>query len=67
MSRQTKRMLIGAAVVIAILAALSQVLPSYNYVSVSGPDGTVRVERAGFGPQSVQVETQDASVRSSSR
>ena len=62
-----KRAIYIVVAVIAIIGALSQVLPTYNYVHMSGPDGTVEVERAGFGPQNVEAKSSTGSVRSSSR
>lgn len=45
------------------LVALAAVgwLPSLNLVYVSGPDGTVNVQHAGFG--GVRVKTQNADIR----
>lgn len=67
MPKSTKRIIVLTVAVIALLCALSQVLPTYNYVSLRGPDGELQVERVGFGAGNVQVETDGASIRSTSR
>jgi len=49
-----------AAIVVVGLAALGA-LPSYSFVSVTGPDGNIRVKNAGFG--GIQVKTEEADIR----
>lgn len=48
------------AVVVVALAAVGA-LPSYSFVSVTGPDGNIRVQNAGFG--GIQVKTEEADIR----
>lgn len=67
MSRNMKRTAFAVVMIVILLTALSQVLPNYTYVSITGPDGSVQVERAGFGPQSTKVETPNGYVESSAR
>lgn len=63
MSRSTKRLLVGALVLLGFLALLN---PGYSSASVEGPTGVVRTERFTFGPNSLFVYTRvvadDASV-----
>jgi hypothetical protein len=49
------------AVVLVALAAVGA-LPSFNFVHVSGPDGDVTVQQAGFGGIHVRTDTADIRV-----
>ena len=48
-----------ASVLVALGAAGA--LPSFSYVSVTGPDGHIRVQNAGYG--GIQVKTDNADIR----
>lgn len=62
MSRSTKRLLIGAFIVVAFVALLN---PGYSSVYVDGPTGVVRTERFTFGPNSLFVYTRVVADESS--
>ena len=66
MKKRIRRLLVCLAVAAGVVA-LAIASPSYTYVSVTGPDGEIRVEKAGFGPQRIRVETPGGSVESSTR
>jgi hypothetical protein len=55
------------AVTVAALAVLTNFSPGYTCVRVSGPDGEVQVEKAGFGPQSVRVEQPGTRIECNTR
>jgi hypothetical protein len=50
------------ALVVVALGAVG-VLPSFNSVSVRGPDGDLTVRQAGFGPGGIHVKTDAADIR----
>jgi flagellar basal body-associated protein FliL len=52
--------LIAAAVI--ALAAVGA-FPSYSFVSVTGPDGNLVVQKAGFGNNGIHVQTDTADIR----
>ena len=51
---------LAIAVVVVALATVGA-LPSFSYVSVTGPDGHIRVQNAGYG--GIQVKTDNADIR----
>jgi hypothetical protein len=63
LSRRSRRV----ALVVLALIALAALSPSYTRVIVVGDGVNIDVEKAGFGPQRVQVKTGDASVETSAR
>ena len=63
LSRRGRRI---ALIVIAILV-LAALSPGYTRVIVKGDGVNIDVEKAGFGPQRVQVKTDDATVDASAR
>jgi hypothetical protein len=67
MSKLTRKKVVLILLGIAAVALLANFSPSYTYVSVGDPKGDIKVERAGFGPQSVRVEKSDIRIESSSR
>jgi flagellar basal body-associated protein FliL len=49
-------------IVVAVIAlAAVGAFPSYSFVSVTGPDGNLTVQQAGFG--GVHVQTDNADIR----
>ena len=54
MSRRTKRILVVAAVVFAVLALLN---PRYSSVSVEGPNGPIRTQQLKLDPGGLFVYT----------
>jgi hypothetical protein len=54
MSRSTKRRLVVALIVVAILALLN---PGYSSVYVDGPNGVIKTQRFKFGPGGLYVHT----------
>lgn len=64
LSRRNRRI---ALIVLAVLA-LGVFSPSYSRVIVRRDgENVVDVQRAGFGPQTVHVKTEDASIKASAR
>lgn len=61
MKLKTKHWLMLAAVVV-VLGAVGA-LPSFNFVSVRGPDGDITVQKAGFGNTGIRVKTDNADIR----
>ena len=53
------------ALIVIALIALGAVgaLPSFNFVSVRGPDGDITVQKAGFGSNGIHVKTDNADIR----
>jgi hypothetical protein len=66
MCKPTRNRVVLIVLAMIAVAALAGLSPSYTYVSVTGPEG-VKVEKAGFGPQRVRVNTEGVSVESSTR
>jgi hypothetical protein len=51
--------------IVAAVIALAAVgaFPSYSFVSVTGPDGDLVVQQAGFGNNGIRVQTDTADIR----
>ena len=62
MKRLTKTHWVLIAIALIALGAVGA-LPSFNFVSVRGPDGDITVQKAGFGNGGIHVQTENADIR----
>jgi hypothetical protein len=62
-----KRRTVWLVVLILAVLGLAGALPSYSRIRVQGHGVDVDIERTGFGPQKIRVETKDVKAESSAR
>ncbi len=54
-------------IVVLCLLGLAIVSPSYTSVSVEHNGSSIKIQKAGFGPQGIHLEMDDLKVRSIAR